>query len=430
MRTQLLPFVGLLTLVGSGGCSNVDAGHPNDPSGPPELVHVLIQDAIFNAPNVYTAVIDLFETTAITPACSDANPCINNFSLAYSLPVQCSAANTMSGYDPTLKGVCNDPLVVPSTGIPIFPVLSPPTPPFNADAGSGLQIRLVFNKLLNEKAEVITLVPGAPGMTETYALKDGVIELVTADDMQEWPGALPASTAGNLKYYDNTGNPSLTSDLIVAPLGPAIVLKPNTPLAPNTNYAIVFNPTGLEDRQGNAPADAKGVALKNPSVYPFHTEDLKTTATFPADLTATDNKILPNDILQFTFQAPIDVTTKVISLTGPSGAAVTTVFAYVDNGSDVKSCTANPLKLNLVNSSAPGVPADWLPGAYTLSLSIESLQLHHSTYTVQTTFTVDGKSDPKDANAYQLHPLPTPPAGTTPSDFNCCAMGDTRTVCM
>ena len=49
MRTQFF-FVGLLgvvagSLVGVAGCDNVTAGQSSDSKAPPQLVHVMVQDA-------------------------------------------------------------------------------------------------------------------------------------------------------------------------------------------------------------------------------------------------------------------------------------------------------------------------------------------------------------------------------------------------
>lgn len=427
MRTQFL-YVGLLSmvaggLVGTAGCSDITAGQSSDPSGPPMLVHLVIQDAIFSgSPSAQrTHVTDLLDNS--TPlTCSDTQPCVTQFIEGFHVPdFSCSCA-TMPTSDPAVflcgagvTGTCNDPLKTPATGIPIFTNLSGVDP---GDAGSGMQIRAVFSKLLNNSIEAVTIDPTqAPGATDTYTLKDGILTLLDGKMMP-----VPAVT-----IYDNTGTPGIgtnfPSDLLQVPLGPAPVLKPMAPLDPKTTYTFQMQTGMLKDRTGNAVADAAGQPLPATYTMQFTTEDItrRSGTSFPKAFPTPDAmtmpaSIAPNNIFRFSFWSVMDVATaKVVKFTGPTGTSAANLEFFTSQGAGSGAPMDNPAakckvgamskptaSVRIAFVSAPGVPAEWPAGTYTLDFTIQDRN-HVSTYDTKTlTFAVAGKDSDTTMDANTL----------------------------
>ena len=279
------------------------AGQPSEPTTPPRLSRITIQDvrALLGNPSPVTgfvqrnSVVDLLDTAA-PQACSDTQPCVGQYTIDYTAPdFSCS------------NDVCLDPLRVPSTGVP----LSVPVVPTRGDAGSGMAIRIVFDKLLGSAIETVTADPSQPpGHTLTYTLADGIAELDDASGKE----------VETEKIWDNSGSPTFSSDIMIAPFGPAIVLKPTMPLAPATTYTIKLPSTSkLVDREGRAAVGADGNALPASYSISFTTEVLTANpgGSFP-DFSTALTKIAPNQLLQFAFWAPIDETSAMVTLTGPS----------------------------------------------------------------------------------------------------------------
>jgi hypothetical protein len=386
----ILPrFALAATLLGAASsCDNVTAGRPADPSGGPKLVHLLIQDYSFigGPPGERAAAVDLLDHAA-PPACSDINPCVNQFLIAQNTPpLDCSNPK---------GGMCIDPLAVPSTGVPL-------------NAGSNA-IRIVFNKLLNasEVETVMTDANGKPVSAASYMLKSGLVELLNAD-------GTPAGMSG---FYDDSGPSDFTSDLILVPFGPAIVIKPSL-LAPKSTYTVRIHSSRLHDKLGEQITDANGTTLPDPADFNFTTEDV----TLNADGTHPDFRkttpIAPNEIVQVFLWEPLDETTLKITITGPAGFDPTTVEGYADRGgkASAKACAAalTPTLINFVatNEAPPGdamrKPVDWAAGNYTFSFTAKD-RTGTSTYTSPTwTFSVAGAdADPaKDGNAFAQHVIP------------------------
>ena len=121
------------------------AGQPSEPTTPPRLSRITIQDvrALLGNPSPVTgfvqrnSVVDLLDTAA-PQACSDTQPCVGQ------LPDRLHRAGLL-----VQQRLCPDPLRVPSTGVP----LSVPVVPTRGDAGSGMAIRIVFDKLLGSAIE-------------------------------------------------------------------------------------------------------------------------------------------------------------------------------------------------------------------------------------------------------------------------------------
>lgn len=397
MRRQFL-YAGLLSafagvLVGVAGCDDVTTGQTPEKKGPPALIRVLVQDAWARAryPN-RSSVVDLIDNAAPV-ACSPTNPCSTEFSINYGPPgVECSSS--------TGDGVCSNPFQVPASGVPLaLPWAG--APPMR-DAGSGKQIRIVFDKKLDPAPiEMVKIDPnGKPGSNATYTMTPGILELVDDKGME----------VKSTTYYDIAGSPFYTSDLEIEPLGPALVIKP-TVLAPASTYTIKLTTAKLKDSQGNSPVDKAGAAL--PAVYSvtFKTEGLTSSAAAGTDFPdfsdpAKPPTILPNQVLQFGFWAPVkgDAVTD-LKVTGPANKAI----AYSDRGADATMCTkaatTGPM-VDVANSDGMGLPADWAPGDYTISFTVEAAEGGAKATQSEVKFKVAGAADPKDANGYQSHVTP------------------------
>lgn len=454
MRTQFLMagLLGAAGLVGAAGCDNITAGQPSDPSGPPQIVHVMVQDTLDGSgsritPGARDTAVDLVDN-ATPQVCSDTLPCTPQFLFAQQTPdFSCSA--TMQGQ----QGTCNDPLKVdPAVGVPLF---VPASAPSASNAGSGFQIRVVFNKLLDNSIEMIGQALDkagnpvtTPGKTNTYKLVPTVAKLV--DPMgKEVP---------SVKIYDNGGAPNFDSDLILVPYGPAIVIKPKAPLIPKTKYTIQLDGTAIKDRQGNTGVDQNGSPLGSPYSLSFTTEgvvlgdtsnSLTGTASFPdfnapspgppARMLCPKGKfcIAPNDVIQLFFWTSVDPATAKVTLTGPSGIQPE---VNLDQGSDPTMCMANsnPNVLDVWNTTGTGattMPVAWPKGDYTMMVSVASDQNPMATFSKTLMFTVatcnpmgtsctgdtaadccsgsctiapgmtTGKCDP-DGNEFSQHPIP------------------------
>jgi hypothetical protein len=413
MRTQF--YVGLLSMLaggllgGAAGCSDITAGQPSDPAGPPELVHVIIQDQGWTgAPTQRYSVTDLLDTEATNPdlPCSDTEPClvgyVEGFSGCSSSPNVCAAepganfACSCSTVSTSLKGyyicgagktgTCNDPLKAPASGIPIYGRTGDP-----GDLGAGFQIRVVFSKVLNNQIENVSVdTTQGPGAGNTYQLKDGILEL---DDSKGMPVATNA-------IYDNGGTPGINgdfpSDLLQAPLGPALVLQPMTQLDVGSTYTIKLNTAMIKDREGNAAADASGAALGATVSFTFKTEDITPN---PNTLFLGDamGNVLPNEELLFAFWGRVDPTTVKLGADSvlPAGADPKKIEFFQSLGSDPLACKAGSpsgatVNLRAVYTSAPGMPADWPTGTYKLHFTVQDY--HHIETFDSNALSADGMS--------------------------------------
>lgn len=417
-RVSVLCVVVAGTTGATTGCDGVDAGQLKDSSAPPQLVHVLVQDARYFLafPNRGSS-LDVLDNNAtrsctIVDAATAKDPqldtCINEFLVDQLAPdVHCLSS-----------GQCNDPLKIPSTGVPVpLPLTLLGAKPDNRDPGGGVQIRLVFDKVLDNSIETITMDPTkAPGSTDTYAIMPGLVEL---DDGAGKP--VPSAM-----YYDNGGSHEFSADLELVPLGPAIVIKPKASLDAATTYTVkILNAGALKDRAGQAAVGLGGGAL--PTALTFKTEDLTPTnaGNFPSDaaggngldfpdFTASDVSITPNEVIQIAFFEAFagDSTTVTIK----SGCAGAKPIAYSDRGNDATMCTkadpgGYPL-LDIVNSDTgdvtTGQPVDWPAGDCTLTISVPDIN-GKSTFSGDYTFTVAGadETDPMvDPNIASQHVTP------------------------
>lgn len=365
------------------GCDDLSSGRVSDPPGPVRLTKVLVQDNNFvgGPPAQRAGIVDLLDKSPPV-TCSDVDPCINQFLIAQTTPpLACSNPQ---------GGVCVDPLAVPPEGVPL-------------NAG-GTNIRLVFNKLLDNSIETVAVdANGAPLPGHPYMLVAGIVELLGPDGKP---------VAGSTAYWDASGSPDFTSDVIWIPFGPAIVINPGS-LDPSTKYTIRLHPAMLRDRKGNAVADAGGAPLADPTDFTFTTEGITPNpdASYP-DFTTTPTKIAPNEVLQFAFWETLDETSVTVTATGPAGFVASQIEAYADRGSDGAKCATNEndAQLDFVYTTGTGaarMPADWPAGDYTLSFTVKDTS-GAAVYTSPTLhFTVaapNGGAD--DANTVANHVTP------------------------
>ena len=443
MRTQFF-FVGLLgvvagALVGVAGCDNVTAGQSSDSKAPPQLVHVMVQDAryLLSWPNRGSAldVLDNAPSRACSISCKGNCPadpgktapaqldtCINEFLVDQVAPdVHCLDT-----------GVCTDPLKIPSTGVPVpLPDTFLGIPLSNADPGGGVAIRLVFDKVLDNSIEMVT--PSGsmtPGATNKYSLVPGIIEL---DDGAGMP-------VDSLMYYDNGGSFEFSADVELVPLGPAIVIKPKSSLLAATTYTVKFlKPEALKDREGTAAVALGGGAL--PASVKFTTESLTSCpAGTPPAVEATFGpggvgaclfdypnfldadpamppEITPNEVIQISYFEPFagDSTT----VTVVSGCTGAHPVAYSDRGNDTTMCTkADPGGypiLDIYNGTTSDVttaqpdPNGWPMGDCKLHISVPSIDGMGPPSEMDLEFTVAGtpETDPMvDPNIESQHVMP------------------------
>jgi hypothetical protein len=358
--------------------------------------------------------IDLLDTPDKNPPvfCDDTHPCEEQFGLN-------------GGHsDVTCRNsVCNDPLKVPPTKVP-----------FNTGA-SGVSIRVVFNKLLDRTLiEDISTTDGiTPGMEKTYALKDGVIDLLGPDGMPATDPANAPCAMGNTceKMWDPDGAPDFTSDPVLEPFGPALQITPSAGLLPNTNYTIVVHSAMVKDRSGNPVSDPKGMPVSGDYSISFTTEAVAADITagsfggrLPGDFTPRNGAptvtMLPNDILKLAFSQKIDASTFQFTLTGPVGTSQ--AYAYADTSTkpdktDMTKCTVSKTTIAIAPVSAPSMLTNWPEGNYTLTFKVDTAgQTPNTTFSSVNwpgadasgtlTFVVQGpaSSDPtKDSLALQNH---------------------------
>ena len=433
MRTQFL-FVGLTSLlagglVGTAGCDNVTAGQSTDPAGPPQLVHVLVQDSRYlNAFPNRASSLDLIDTGTAPVACSDTppvNPCLVSFLVDQISPdVSCKG------------GFCTDPLKVPPTNVPVpLPVSLVGAPVDMRDPGGGIQVRLVFSKVLDTATiETVTMDPTkAPGKTNTYMMAPGIIEL---DDAAGKP--VPSGY-----YLDNSGSPQFSSDLEFVPLGPALVIKSKVALDAASTYTVkILNPGAIKDRQQNAAVALGGGAL--PATVTFKTEDLMATASGVFGVANADNTqgstldypdflqckvppcaaggvsapatIAPNEVIQIGFFELAAGDTATVTVTGPAGVHA---MAYSDRGADATMCAVASAGdpganvVDVVNTdtavTATAMAVDWPAGDYTLKITVKDINMKSTFTSALLKFTVAGtdETDPtKDPNIAAAHVLP------------------------
>lgn len=364
MRTPYL-LVALMaaTSAVAVGCDDVHTGQPGDASGPVRLLRIMVQDS--QPAGIRGVAMDLLNTpgsplsTAV--ACSDTSPCSPQFVLAGINPdFSCTAA-----------GVCNDPL---AAGLaPLIPAETG-----NPGEEAGVQIRLVFSKLLK--------------MTEADA--------AAAFQILDASGTAVAGKAS----WDPSGSPTNSSDPIKSPFGPALVFKPSAPLAPHANYTVKVDSSKISDRAGNPMADLNGAVQTGFVSKPFTTEDVQIlAATTLTDVTAPGVQLTPNQILQIGFNSGVDPAT--VTCTATRGGSSVGVLAYNEAGSDAATCTAalDDTLVNLVATDLLGAPADWVAGDYAIQCSGKDSSGGASTFTFSGTFQVAGAAQAGDPNARGAH---------------------------
>lgn len=387
MGTWLGSFLLGLVVAGAAaaavGCDDLTLGRPRDPGGPARLVKVLVQDSTFvgGPPAQRAGIVDLLDHEP-PPACSDLNPCVNQFLIAQTLPrLDCSAAN---------GGTCVDPLRVPATGVPL-------------NAGH-TNLRLVFDRLFDATVEAVRVdANGAPQGGAPYRLAPGIVELFGPDGRP-----VPDTTA----YYDNTGSPQFTSDVIWIPFGPAIVINPGR-LDPSSKYTLRLHPAALRDRKGEGVAGKDGAPLTDPTDYSFTTEPITPHPDRSYPDFSKPAKIAPNQVLQLAFWEFLDEATVVVSASGPAGFQAAAVEAFADRGADRSACAAarDDALFDLVYTTGAGAarrPTKWPVGDYTLIFTVKDASGRATYRSPKLAFVVGGgDTDPAhDPHALSQHVTP------------------------
>jgi len=286
------------------------------------------------------------------------------------------------------------------------------------DPGGGVQVRLVFDKVLDSSIESVTMDPTkAPGKTDTYTIMPGLIEL---DDDAGMP-------VDSVIYYDNGGSSQFSADLELVPLGPAIVIKPTANLEPGITYSVkIKNPSALKDREGNAATALGGGAL--PASLSFKTEDLtpSNAGVFPSDaangngfdypdFTSPPATITPNEVIQISFFGDIAGDSATVTVkSGPAAKPIAYSERFNDPTMCPKAATGDPSGpvLDIANTDtgdiATGVPMDWMPGDYTITVTVQDIN-GKTKFSSDYSFTVAGtdETDPMvDPNIASQHVTP------------------------
>ncbi|MBK8010318.1 MAG: hypothetical protein IPK13_03160 [Deltaproteobacteria bacterium] len=319
-------------IASSIACDSVDDGHLEDPSTPPKLVRLLIQDEQPFGRFSATDVLRDADPQDASNVCSERNPC----------PAELGQfCNIDAG---ATTGFCIDPLnpriTPPAIGIPVV--------------YGGNQIRLVFDQGL------------AAALDEQLQAEDDTTVMLTRD------GAPIAA----VKYLDNSGSPAYSAFPTLEPFGPAIVLKPLAPLVPSVTYAINFDAKKVVDRDGQS------LAVTDSGPYSFTMEGFYPMGAVPDVLSSTTTVIAPNSVLQFSLNADVDEMTlpfsnsatvsatalRAIKVMSESGETVL-VRGWVDRGTDPSACVPNGRAFNVVRSTSAGVAQEWAPGVYTMTFA-------------------------------------------------------------
>jgi hypothetical protein len=437
-RARLLGMTLAASVVATAGCDDVSAGQLTDPDGPVRLVRVMVQDAPASVDQIRGeggttrgGAVDLLDKSPGVE-CSDNTPC--QVLMAYQ--------GGLADYT-CRKGVCNDPLKVPRTGVPFNPDIPgeeampamPPMPAMGCTPATGptepteaippvpgMSVRIVFNKLLDP----------AKITSDGTTLLPGIVELI--DDGSGT--TIPFDTLNAI--WEPSGAPEFTSDPILSPFGPAIQISPLA-LTHNRKYTVIIHPALIQDRSGNPLGDQDGNPVSGDLKYSFITENVSANLTLgsfksvspyqlPGDFTpvfGTPPTIYATDVLQLAFTANMELETFQFTLIGPNGP-VTTAEKYYESPRDpeTNTCpeeTTTNLQINLYNTTGKlGDPAPWPVGTYQLSFTVSSWEDDTSVFRSSDwpgadaagvlTFTVvepppDNGPD-VDASIIDLHPLP------------------------
>lgn len=406
MRTQFLN-VGLLsmTLAGglvSAGCSDIHTGQDKDPKGPVKLVRIMVEDDDNVAAGGLSYATDLLDTPdspLTTAVACDPNtkPCQLQFNLNLGGASPDFSCNEMTGK-------CNDPLA-PTGSITLQPADGAP------GTVSGTEFRMVFNKQLDaSKIEDITNIPGQlPGSDETYKLKDNVADIIGPDGT-----AIAAD-----KYWDPAGSPTQTSDVILNPYGPAIVIKPTAGLIPGASYKVVLHTAMVTSREGDPVADQFGNVLTSDYSVAFMTGSFSLVSSTP-DVTTdpTMSTPIPTDgVIQFAFNTNPGAAASVTAMPTPAIPGGT-IIAYPDDELDPDTMMCVPgmqnlLDLTLVDSTTK-LPMAWPAGTYSIALTVPSTNTADTSmnFTATLNVTVDATiatgMDAADGSSLSVadHPVP------------------------
>ena len=450
--TRFLTLGGLLVVAGSAACDSITAGNIVPPVGPPVLIRVMVQDdsyifgrgvasdLLVNLPkgqcggpydNMGQPLLGPDGKPIIITHCDDQNPC--------PIPIMCGKyfSEVFPEGSPEANQ-CHDILNVNETPPPIgIPV-----------AAQGSQIRVVFSKQISPSIEAVmaglcqdatgkamspcTLPNGPecpagttcmpitdPNVHPHFVLTPGVIKLLgpdgsgascTADADCKTMGSqclnsLCVSEVLATTQLDPEGVMNFSSNPIIAPYGPALVIIPAVKLTVNTIYTIVLDGTKIHASDSpDLPAIENDGKTPMPANFmiPFTTEKLYVmqdwncpggtlTPTPCADPvtqhinypdTSDISKpidVFPNEFFQFHLSASVQtaphsyyVDPIAVTLKDSKGTAVP-IEVFTGIGHDTTNCVMNQNKsiLNVVPvvEVGKGIFTDLTPGAYTLTIA-------------------------------------------------------------
>ncbi|MSP59794.1 MAG: hypothetical protein EXR72_05525 [Myxococcales bacterium] len=339
MRPRSLYALGFLALATAPllSCESLDNGKlPEDPSAP-VLMKILIQDELpRGGRNVATDLLDKSPKVS----CSEQKPCTTGDHFSHP---PCNLDTK----------ICPDPLKPEETPPALGAIFSGTT--------GGNQIRIIFSKILAPEIATATI-NMMTGRVDKWELKDpSIIGFYDAHGNE-----LAAE-----KSWDPTGSPTLTSDLFLNPLGPALVLKPKNPMNLFTTYSIRLKPELIKDAKGQAVTKDINKAAVATS-YEFKTEGLHAAGGALADL----NGVLDvKDVLVIKTSA-LFVPRSLKAVVRRDGEIVETAaspgYLYVNGVMDPNQCTPAP-QINIFRVSGRD-RAEWEEGDYTVSIEAISIE--------------------------------------------------------
>ena len=409
MRTQFF-FVGLLSgvagvLVGTAGCDNITAGQSADTSAPPQLVHVMIQDARYFVWRSRTAARrSTSSTTTPTRACTiHARQCRRRRRIpaARHLHQRVPRRPARSRRPLPRRGRLQRPAQDPGDGRAGSASADAPRrrDPTCAIRAAASQIRLVFDKVLDNSIETVMMDPTkAPGSTNTYTIM---------------PGHRRARRRGRQARRERH---LLRQRRLAAVLG-----RPRAGSArpghrhqaegarstPATKYTVkILNPGALKDREGNAAVGLGGGAL--PTTLTFTTEDLTpaNAGNFPSDAAGgngfdypdfTARRCRPSRRTRSSRSAssrPSPATSATVTV--KSGCTGAKPIAYSERGNDATMCTEGrdpggyPV-LDIINSDTGDID-DGVPGPSWPRGRLHAAHQRSRTSTASSTFEADSRS--------------------------------------
>jgi len=392
-------------------------------------VRVVVQDDDIAGEGGIGSAIDLIDRVG-TPL-STAHECDPN-----RLP--CRPEFIIGGGDATFDCAPDDPSKVTgwqnsSTGFRCTDPMNPQNPdgsqrpiPVQPPTGapgtvSGTEIRLVFNKVLNnsELEDISVDTEKQPGEQLTYTTKPGIVEVLGPDNMP-----IPTTVVWN-----SAGSATATSDVIGNPFGPALVIEigqpvpdamdptsfsPSYVLEEGVKYTIVLHSDKIHDRAGNGLADQDGNPISGDFKIDFTVEDLGPFGgTTTPDITAgADDEgkfptIATDDVISMTFINGTDALPTVTITDADDKPVAFKILAW--NDLSTETCKPDPTTVDVTAVDDTGKAIAWPVGTYKLIVSAKKTSSFNSvsSFDASWTFTVDPMAKTGGATSQTKKPTPS-----------------------